>query len=199
MQAWKNVLGAASTFVDVGANVGTYSIWAADLGAQVIAVEPAADARDALLKNAGLNGIHLELVPAALAGEPGVMRFTDSLATQNHLIPEGGADGVDVEVRTLDSVLGNRTADGLKIDVEGAEHMVLDGARTALAEGRLPIIQLEWNVMADRVYGDSRGRLAETLSGYGYKFYRPDEHGDFQPAGIETSRTDLFAILERSN
>ena len=197
MQAWRRILGASSLFVDVGANVGTYSLWAADLGSRVIAVEPAKDAQKALRMNADLNGIDLALVPAALGAEPGIMRFTESLGTRNHLIPEAGGDGVEVEVRTLDAVLGNRTADGVKIDVEGAEHMVLDGARTALVEGRLPIIQLEWNVMADRVYGDSRERLAETLSGYGYKFYRPDQHGNLQPAGIETSRTDLFAVLER--
>jgi len=199
MQAWKRILGTDSLFVDVGANVGSYSIWAADLGSRVIAVEPATEALKWLRKNADLNQIDLEIVPAALAGQPGVMRFTESLATQNHLIPEDGGDGVEVEVRTLDSVLGNRTADGVKIDVEGAEHMVLDGARTALAEGRLPVMQIEWNVMADRTYGDSRERLAETLSGYGYKFYRPDEDGNFQPAGTETSPTDLFAVLERSN
>ena len=197
MQAWKNVLGPTSLFVDVGANVGTYSLWAADLESKVIAVEPALDALQALRRNVELNGVELEVVPAALAGKPGTMRLTESLATRNHLIPEGGTGGIEVEVRTLDSVLGRRTADGLKIDVEGAEHMVLDGAHVALAEGRLPVIQLEWNVMADKVYSDSRERLAQTLAGYGYKFYRPDGDGTLRSADTRVSRKDLFAVLER--
>ena len=198
MQAWKRILGRDTLFVDVGANIGTYSLWAADLGSAVIAVEPAADARQALRDNADLNGFELEVIPAALAEKPGVMRFIDSMATMNHLVREDEAGGVEVEVRTLDSVLGTRVADGVKIDVEGGEHFVLDGARQALTEGRLPVIQIEWNVMAEKMYGDTRERLADALIGYGYKFCRPDEHGIFQPAGIEVSRRDLFAILERS-
>ena len=198
MQAWKRILGHDTLFVDVGANIGTYSLWAADLGSAVIAVEPAVDARQALRDNADLNGFELEVIPAALAEKPGVMRFINSMATMNHLVRKDEAGGVEVEVRTLDSVLGTRVADGVKIDVEGGEHFVLDGARQALAEGRLPVIQIEWNVMAEKMYGDSRERLADALIGYGYRFCRPDEHGIFQPAGIEVSRRDLFAILERS-
>ena len=198
MQAWKQILGHDTLFIDVGANIGTYSLWAADLGSAVIAVEPAIDARQALHDNADLNGFELEVIAAALAEKPGVMRFIDSMATMNHLVRDSETGGVEVEVRTLDSILGTRTADGVKIDVEGGEHFVLDGARQALAEGRLPVIQLEWNVMAEKMYGDTRQRLADALTGYGYKFCRPDEHGNFQPAGTEVSRRDLFAVLERS-
>ena len=70
MQAWKKILGKDTLFVDIGANVGTYSMWAADLGSEVIAVEPMADALKALDDNAALNGYGLEIVPAALAGGP---------------------------------------------------------------------------------------------------------------------------------
>ncbi len=88
-------------------------------------------------------------------------------------------ESVEVEVRTLDSLLGSRTADGVKIDVEGAEQMVLNGAR-ALVEGRLHVIQMEWNRMAEAVFGDSRERLGETLSGYGYKFTAPTKTATFK-------------------
>ena len=56
MQARKRLFGPSTLFVDVGANVGTYSLWAAELGATVISVEPNGEARSQLLENAALNG-----------------------------------------------------------------------------------------------------------------------------------------------
>jgi FkbM family methyltransferase len=203
MQAWKKILGKDTLFVDIGANVGTYALWAADLGSSVIAVEPIADSLKALSDNAVLNGYRIEIVPAALANTPGKMRMTNWLATNNHLLFESESESesekedMEVEVRTLDSVLGDRTAHGVKIDVEGAERLVLEGATRALEEGRLLVIQVEWNVLSENNFGESRTRLAEMLSGYGYKFYRPDEHGNLQPTGTEVSPRDLFAIKDR--
>ena len=196
MQAWKRILVPDSLFIDVGANVGIYSLWAADLGSRVVSVEPMADARKALEENARLNGYEFEIVPAALADEPGVMRITDQLATMNHLVPASQSGGIDVEVRTLDSVLMSRKADGLKIDVEGAERLVLEGGINALREGRLPVIQLEWNRMSERNYGEGRQEVAAMLLGYGYRFYRPDEQGILHPAGTDVSRRDLFAVID---
>ena len=40
MLIWQQVLQSGDLFVDVGTNVGSYTIWAADLGAEVIALEP---------------------------------------------------------------------------------------------------------------------------------------------------------------
>jgi len=197
MQVWKRLLRPGRLFVDVGANVGIYSLWAADLGCTVISVEPEPAARAALQENAALNSGTFEVIPAALSRQPGIMRFTDHLATMNHLVPEHEHGGVEVEVRTLDDVLGERTAHGLKIDVEGAELLVLEGAVHALRDGRLPVIQLEWNVMSERVFGTSRALLADMLRPYGYRFFRPDADGELLEIGTETIRGDIFAILDR--
>ena len=40
MLVWQQALRPGDLFVDVGANIGSYAIWAADLGADVIALEP---------------------------------------------------------------------------------------------------------------------------------------------------------------
>ena len=202
MQAWKRLLGPSMLFVDVGANVGTYSLWAAELGATVISVEPNAEARSRLLENAALNGVTLEVHPVALADVPGIMRITESLGSMNHLIlmnhPTSPDDnrGAEVTVSTLDAILGDRTANGIKIDVEGAERLVLEGAPRALAEGRLPVIQLEWNRMAERNAGESRKKLAALLDRYGYRLCRADAHGQFQPSDwLQVSDLDIFAVL----
>jgi FkbM family methyltransferase len=196
MQAWKEILAPDSLFVDVGANIGIYSLWAADLGAEVIAVEPVAEIRQALRENAALNGYDFEIVPAALSREPGIMKFTDGWpSTMNHLVPENEAGGVDVEVRTLDTVLGDRVANGLKIDVEGAERLVLEGGSRAMAERRLPVIQLEWTRMSDIVYGESREKLADLLQSHGYQFFRADEEGKLREVGAEFGPGEIFAVL----
>ena len=49
-------------FVDVGANVGSYSIWATELGAEVIALEPAEDTFALLEENAALNGYPIKTI-----------------------------------------------------------------------------------------------------------------------------------------
>src|ERR1700735_3017077 len=43
MLVWRNYLRPCDLFVDVGSNIGSYSVWTAELGAEVIAMEPASD------------------------------------------------------------------------------------------------------------------------------------------------------------
>jgi hypothetical protein len=86
-------------------------------------------------------------------------------------------------------------AHGVKIDVEGAERFVLEGAHRALAEGRLRVIQLEYNSKA-RIYGETRLPLRDMLAEYGYSFLRPDDDGNLVPARIgRGGGHDIFAVL----
>jgi FkbM family methyltransferase len=198
-QVWRRLLGPSSLFIDVGANVGTYALWATDLGATVVAIEPDDGARSKLLENAALNGASLEVHQVALADEPGVLRFTRGLGTMNHLLAKDAEEpgGVEVTVSTLDTVLGDRKADGAKIDVEGAERLVLEGATRALAEGRLPVIQLEWNSMAALHFGEDRTTVADLLGRYGYRLFRPDDQGSLTPFDEDTpgAAIEVFAVL----
>jgi FkbM family methyltransferase len=197
MQAWREFLRPGTLFVDIGANAGIYSVWAADLGASVIAVEPDPDALRALHENEALNRYTFEVVSAALFSASGVMQFTEGQGPWNHVLPDAAAgSGRVAEVTTLDQVLGDRTAHGVKIDVEGAERFVLEGARIAMSEGRLPVIQLEYNHTARDHYGETREPLRDLLVDYGYSFFRPDEHGALKPARKVGGggRRDVFAI-----
>jgi Methyltransferase FkbM domain len=100
-----------------------------------------------------------------------------------------------VEVRTLDEVLGDRLANGLKVDVEGAERLVLNGGAVAIAERRLPVIQLEWNRTSKSNFGEKREILADLLVETGYEFFRPSDHGDLAPTEVGTFGSDVFAVL----
>lgn len=198
MEAWKTFLHPGTLFVDVGANAGLYSLWAADLGSTVIAVEPEPEVRKALEESAALNRYEFEIIPAALSREAGMMRLTHGHGTKNHLLLYDGADGDEVEVRTLDEVLGDRTAHGVKIDVEGAESLVLEGASLAMAQGRIPVIQLEWNTTSRKNFGETREALAALLVEFGYEFLRPDSHGQLEPMDPGTFGKDVFAVLKAS-
>ena len=196
MHAWKRALGPGALFVDVGANVGVYTLWAIEAGAEVIAVEPNPAARERLSSNLGLNGYSAEIVPAALAESEGTMRLTTELDNQNHLILSGDSNGtgsVEVPVLTLDGLVGDRTVDGLKVDVEGAELLVLKGAQRLLGEQRIRLIQLEWNESSEILLGEDRSPIVDLLDSHGYEFLRPDETGNLRPLADLGYGEDVFA------
>src|ERR1051326_704963 len=74
MRAWQRVLTQGSLFIDVGANIGSYSIWAAERGAEVIAIEPAEDTFALLVENAALNGYQVRTIRAAAGASCGTAR-----------------------------------------------------------------------------------------------------------------------------
>ena len=194
MQAWRRILKPGDLFVDVGSNVGSYAIWTADLGAEVIAIEPDQNAALRLRENVALNDFKIEVQQCALAGERGRMSLTSGLDTVNHLLMDASATGQEVEVRTLDDLLGARAAAGVKIDVEGVERLVLDGATQVLADHRIGVMQLEWNEMSQLVLSEDRAPVAEILHSCGYSFYRPDSEGVLHPADVTDYGPDVFAV-----
>lgn len=198
MQAWRQLLRPADLFIDVGSNVGSYALWAADLGAEVIAIEPGPAAVRRLRENVRLNDFAITVLECGLAAEPGRMTLSTGGDTVNHLLLDPAVPGDPITVDTLDNVLGDRHAAGVKIDVEGAERLVLEGARRALSQGRIDVLQLEWNAMSDHVFGESRAMAAELLAGYGYRFRRPTEQGVLRPSSAELiGPEDLFAVSPR--
>lgn len=196
MMAWRRILTPGDLFVDVGSNVGAYALWAADAGAQVIAVEPGRDAARRLRENVALNDFPITVLECGLADRPGQLQLTTGRDSTNHLLLDPAAGGESIAVDTLDNVLGDRFAVGVKIDVEGVERLVLDGAREALRQRRIGVLQLEWNGMSRRLLGEDRLPIAALLSECGYEFVRPDEQGLFQDTEVAaTAAEDIFAVL----
>lgn len=195
MWAWRRLLRRGNLFIDVGANVGAYSLWVAQTGVRTIAVEPSPTAAARLRANVGLNQFPIAIQQCALAEQSGHGWLTRDLGPTNHLLVGPDQGGDHIPVRTLDELLGDGYASGVKIDVEGAERLVLAGATRALRERRIGVIQLEWNAMSQRLLGEDRTSVADLLSGYGYRFARPDADGVLHPAVPEPmSGRDLFAV-----
>jgi FkbM family methyltransferase len=190
MLAWRRALRGGGLFVDVGANVGTYAIWAAELGAEVIALEPACDTFALLEENIALNGYPVRAVQAAAGDHCGWTRFTSGLDTGNSMSCDGA---MVTRLLSVDSLIGSRPVAGMKVDVEGFEIDVLRGAGRALAEHRIGLIQIEWNEMSTFAVGTDRQPIAELLAGHGYQLYRPDAEGHLIPVADPGFGADVFA------
>jgi len=190
MLAWRQVLRPGDLFVDVGANVGSYTIWASDLGAEVIALEPAEDAFALLQENIDLNDYQVKAIQAAAGATCGNVRFTNGLDTVNRIAADGAAE---VSMVTIDSVIGDRTVVGMKIDVEGFEIEVLRGCERALSDKRIGLIQLEWNEMSRQAIGADRRSVADFLIKHDYTLYRPDQWGTLIPLSDSAFGPDVFA------
>lgn len=152
--------------VDAGANIGYMSVLAATAGAQVVAYEPNPALLPILRQNLGAKG---DVRPNALGArrETAVLVPPDPAAHNNglgRLGSETEPGAVPVEVVTLDEELHGRSVSVLKIDVEGAERAVLEGAAHALQDRRVRHIIFEDH------HGGSSAVMMQLL-GYGYTIY----------------------------
>jgi FkbM family methyltransferase len=191
MLVWRHVLNPSDLFIDVGANIGSYSIWAAELGAEVIAFEPADDTFGLLTENVTLNGYRIETLQAAAGARCGTASFTVGRDSANRLDPEGGAE---IAMVTIDSIIGDRVVAGMKIDVEGFEIEVLRGCERALSGQRIKLIQLEWNSTSVTAVHASRVPVARLLRKHGYSLFRPDRDGVLIPLADTGFGADVFAM-----
>lgn len=168
-------------FVDVGANIGSYSILAAGAArARVLALEPVPKVFESLLDNVHLNRLEpqiraLNLAAGATAGS---LAFTTNLDTMNHALPASaqtvGAQSIQVPVQTLDQIVAGEQPKMLKIDVEGYETAVLSGAKSVLSNPSLSALIVELNGSGARYGYDDESLHQEILSlGFEPVHYEP--------------------------
>ncbi len=139
-------LRVGDLFVDVGANIGSYTVLASRvIGCRTVAFEPDPAAAAALERNIRLNKIaeRVELRISAVGEQDGEAPFSIGLDTQNHVLTSADATGRSVPMQTLDRALGGRIPILVKIDVEGYETEVLRGARAVLAASELKAVLTE--------------------------------------------------------
>ena len=144
------------TVVDVGANVGVFTTWAAHRlrARRVVAVEPAGDSVEQLRDNLRRNGVEAEIVQAALGGESGqrllYRRGAPSLDTLYHHDRYNStfSEVEIVSVLTLDEIFSRFALDRcdlLKLDCEGAEYEIL-GATTPATLKKIRHVVGEYHV-----------------------------------------------------
>jgi FkbM family methyltransferase len=143
-QQMLNDLEPDDILFDIGACVGMVALHAASRCSKVIAFEPDPGFSDRLKNNLSMNpGISIELIEVAIGNHDGTMMlYSDGVAGNSpSLRPRWGERfEIQVPVRTLDSLLlgGLPRPTVLKIDVEGAESMVLEGGMNFLTSADAP-------------------------------------------------------------
>lgn len=153
-----HLLRDGEDFLDVGANVGVYSILAAGRGARVLAMEPVPDTYEQLLDNVHLNrfAARIDARNIGVGSEPGELHFSTQGGATNHVLAPGesNAQAVAVAVDSLDCIAADWAPVLIKIDVEGFEANVIQGAQRILAQSCLQAVLVELNGLGAR-YGFS--------------------------------------------
>lgn len=125
--------------LDIGANVG---LWSRDLVKhfdQVIAFEPVAMFRECLVLN--VTSANLTVESVALGDRQGLIKMVITEGNTGHTHVDPNAIGGDTEIKRLDS-LNLPVVDYIKIDCEGFEYRVLQGAEQTIKRCR-PVIVIE--------------------------------------------------------
>ncbi|MDE2007343.1 MAG: FkbM family methyltransferase [Rhodospirillales bacterium] len=157
--AWIDAMTPREVLWDIGASFGQFALYAARRGARVVAFEPKATSYALLVEHVALNDLAGQVtpLPLALADRDGlaslVLASLEPGAALNSLAGEADqfgrvATGFPQPVLTmrLDSAvasLGLPPPDHVKLDVDGAEALILRGGAATLARARSVLIEVE--------------------------------------------------------
>ena len=165
---WIDQFKSNTVFLDVGANVGLYSIYAAKTkNTTVYAFEPSFFNLEYLARNIFINGLSekINIIPLALNNTAGINPFHltstewgGALSTFDQKFDDSGKEmhpefiykttGIDLD--TLSKLLQLEKADYVKIDVDGLEHIILSGARDTLKNAREILVEINDNFSEQR-------------------------------------------------
>jgi FkbM family methyltransferase len=177
-------LKPGDVFVDIGANLGLFTLTAAQRAGpsgHVYAFEPSPREAEMLEYNVRQNGFNnVTIVRQALSDHSGEASFivatdggTNSLEKNPH--PEQIVERREkVSLNTLDAFIADndiRRIDMIKIDVEGGECAVLRGGATVFRRSDAPVVLSEFCDLTASGFGSSGRDLYDAWTQYGYKLY----------------------------
>jgi FkbM family methyltransferase len=188
-------LGGDGTYVDIGANRGQVLREAVRLAprGRHIAFEPIPRLADELAREFP----EVDCRRKALGARAEVAQFcyfrrldgwSGLLRNPEISDSRGDPEYIDVEVSTLDAEMGGTTPSVVKIDVEGAETAVLEGARSVLSEAR-PLVIFEHVRDAAGLYGGAAGAPWDVLTELDYEIFSVTGDGPFTRSAFTAATT----------
>lgn len=178
-------LAPGDVFVDIGANLGWFTILAADRvgsAGQVHAFEPGSLTRGLLQRSVDDNGFgdRVQIHSVALGDAPRQGHLLSDPAARSHgglhMAPAGDAGsagfaGQDVDVRPLDALAIDRRVKLIKMDVEGSEPLVLRGAQNLIARDRPLILAEVYDELLRLVSGTDAAGFRRQVRDMGYRIH----------------------------
>jgi FkbM family methyltransferase len=186
-----HLLGPGDLFIDIGANVGSFTVLACSVpGVRAIAYEPIPETAFRLRRNILVNDFVdvAELRMLGLSDAADTLRFTQNQDSMNHVVApdEANLPGlVEIKVARLDDELADLPPGQplvLKIDVEGHEFNVIAGARNVLSRDATLAVIMETNGSGQR-YGVSEETIFSDMTSLG-----------FEPCIYDIETRELIAI-----
>jgi FkbM family methyltransferase len=189
-QLFKNAVKQGNTVVDVGANIGYYTLLAAKLTGNmghVYSFEPDPTNFRVMLNNVALNGYHnvmpfQKAVSNKIATVKLYLSKTDvgahTLREQHdhfQFTQKQAGDYVEVDSVVLDDILHNETVDVIKMDCEGSELAVLLGMHNIISRNPNIKMFIEFYPSALEEMGYSPRGLLNKLFSYGFSLTVIDE------------------------
>lgn len=202
-----SLLYEGDTMIDVGANIGFFTLLASRKvgpSGKVCAFEPVPSTCAAMERNLSINGIVNVIVhEIALSNLTGTVTIHEGPARNRGLSsirPISNASGRhSVPVAAFDSLEVSRGPIHLiKIDVEGAEQLVIEGAMECLRRNR-PHLIIEITDGFLQEFGHSAMTLHQKLQGLGYKMYQITDQGPISVPSEPTAWPRQFNALFSAN
>jgi len=208
-------------FIDVGAHWGLFTLTAASCHpgkVAVLAIEADPHNTDRLRRSIAHNQLtgQVEVLPCAVGAKAGTANLVGGLGTMGHSL-EGAAYTPDLQppttppshvvpVQTLDQILADRPALAdkrvfLKVDVEGSEVDVLEGARALLASGRVAAMVIEKGktYQADPALS-AFGAMLDRVRAQGFQCFHFKGHqqpGPLLPYELSNQDCDVVCLSSR--
>ena len=166
--------------LDVGANLGLYTVWAASMNHDVIAVEMLEEnlllLRHSLAKNNisglttlvnnALSNTHTIIQPVFIKSNVGETMLDNSLLTQKLHKVDSEKDRVQVKSICMDDLIpfvGSRPV-FMKMDIEGSEHTALSCAHHLFNTANITVVQMEWKQRSQ----EEITQITNFMAGHGY-------------------------------
>jgi FkbM family methyltransferase len=200
----QSIANGESTFIDVGASIGAFTIPLSSAFAQVIAIEAAPKIAAILRANVARNELKNVAVVecAASDGSSEQIDFFEAPMSQFGMgsgAPQFDAQPIKVPAKALDDLVGinpGLNVAAIKVDVEGFEAAVFHGARRLLGQPHSPPVVFEFADWAEeRAFEGRAGWAQEILQHYGYSVWRLNDYLARRPPLSEPLRRGFETIV----
>ena len=204
----KQFLRPGMTFVDVGAHIGEYTLIAAKVvgvTGSVHAFEPQSSLFPILTKNIEINGFeHVTLNQTAVSDRTGQIEFqvfdeSSVSSIRKKTATDKKSNIVKVPTISLDEYLSsfNLRADLIKIDVEGAEKLVFQGAYQLLnlPKFQAPTWIFEYSPNSYQGFGYQASELLALLTKSGYEVFTYLKSGEIGEFSLELHFPNIVNLI----